>query len=200
MSQVAALLKAAEHQIARRLDGHRCVTGSGPGPGLVAATDNRNMTTPVARARYLEVEAAVRGVLGPGVVCTHQDGRGPARWPAHRWRSPIGKILLVNNSTDTRWCQVRLGRAAAICFPRGRLAWLDPSRVPVQGQAVLYFGRDPDRFRARFESIGVVFGSAFDDEPAPPDELGRDRVLRIAVASREESGRPSPPGPRRNKA
>ena len=68
-------------------------------------------------------------------------------------------LLLVNNATETGWFQRALGVAAAVCFPAGRLHFLFPdgkSGPPLQGQAVLYFGRDAAAFARTFGEFGPV--------------------------------------------
>jgi len=66
-------------------------------------------------------------------------------------------VVLVNNATDTRWFQDASQFASAICFPRGRIKFLDPDGnpgAPLQGQAVLYFGDDVGGFTAEFSHFG----------------------------------------------
>lgn len=69
-------------------------------------------------------------------------------------------IVLVNNATETRWFQKMARSATAICFPAGRIKYLDatgtPANTPLQGQAFLYFGPDHGRFISVFEQFGVV--------------------------------------------
>jgi phage N-6-adenine-methyltransferase len=68
-------------------------------------------------------------------------------------------ILLVNNATETGWFQKAAGAAAAICFPKGRIRFLKPgegTNSPLQGQALLYFGRRVAAFVAGFQAAGVV--------------------------------------------
>ncbi len=67
-------------------------------------------------------------------------------------------VMLVNNATDTGWFQLAAKSSAALCFPAGRIRFLDeknqPSGAPLQGQAVLYFGAKPDEFTERFGVFG----------------------------------------------
>lgn len=68
--------------------------------------------------------------------------------------------VLVNNATETAFFQYMLRSASAVCFPRGRVQFIDkngnPSGAPLQGQAVVYFGNNVKRFETLFEDIGVV--------------------------------------------
>lgn len=68
--------------------------------------------------------------------------------------------VLVNNATETAWFNSMLSVAAAVCFPKGRIRFVDmagnPSGAPLQGQAVLYFGRNIKPFAANFSPIGAV--------------------------------------------
>lgn len=71
--------------------------------------------------------------------------------------------VLVNNATETAWFQRMVASASAVCFPRGRVRFLNPAGAPVgaplQGQAVIYMGPDPDRFAHAFASFGPVLGA-----------------------------------------
>lgn len=68
--------------------------------------------------------------------------------------------VLVNNATETSWFQRMLKSAAAVCFVRTRVKFLDPagnpSGAPLQGQAVIYLGENPFRFAKSFEALGIV--------------------------------------------
>lgn len=67
--------------------------------------------------------------------------------------------VLVNNATETAWFQRMLNVASAVCFPRGRVRFLDPQGnpgAPLQGQAVIYMGSSRDRFTIAFEKEGPV--------------------------------------------
>jgi hypothetical protein len=69
-------------------------------------------------------------------------------------------IVLVNNCTETQWFQEAAVACQAICFPCGRIRFLDSEGQEagqMQGQAFLYFGRDVDgsvqRCRNRFHRL-----------------------------------------------
>jgi hypothetical protein len=66
-------------------------------------------------------------------------------------------IVLVNNATETEWFSALTEQASAICFPAGRVKFLDPEGnpgAPLQGQAVVYLGECPERFVQRFRDFG----------------------------------------------
>lgn len=67
--------------------------------------------------------------------------------------------LLVNNATETTWFQAAAAHASAICFPRGRLTFWYPGKrtvTPLQGQAILYLGSDPETFAFNFAQFGTI--------------------------------------------
>lgn len=68
-------------------------------------------------------------------------------------------VALVNNATETVWFQRLASVSSAICFPKGRVRFLDPEGnpgAPLQGQAVVYAGTDPAGFAAEFDELGFV--------------------------------------------
>jgi len=67
-------------------------------------------------------------------------------------------VVLVNNATETRWFQLLLSKAAALCLPAGRIKFWHPRKVaaPLQGQAILYFGPKEDAFFTYFQQFGAV--------------------------------------------
>lgn len=71
--------------------------------------------------------------------------------------------VLVNNATETQWFQPMLKACAAVCFPAGRIKYLDssgaPNGSPLQGQAVLYFGARVSEFKEEFNPIGTVLAN-----------------------------------------
>ena len=68
--------------------------------------------------------------------------------------------VLVNNGTETGWFQTLLDVASAVCLVKTRVKFIDPSGkpsgAPLQGQAVIYIGKESERFTDAFCSFGKV--------------------------------------------
>lgn len=67
--------------------------------------------------------------------------------------------VLVNNATETEWFSRMASKASAICFPSSRVKFLDQNGkpgAPLQGQAVLYFGKNRKQFSMAHNLIGFV--------------------------------------------
>jgi ParB family transcriptional regulator, chromosome partitioning protein len=76
-------------------------------------------------------------------------------------------LLLTHNSTDTAWFHKAMVGASALCFTRGRIAFVSALRdiaAPPQGQTFFYFGPDIARFATVFTVVGhVLVDYACDD-------------------------------------
>jgi ParB family chromosome partitioning protein len=68
-------------------------------------------------------------------------------------------IVLVNNATETAWGQSLLQMSDAVCFPQGRISFVDKngkaSNKPLQGQMFCYIGKKVDKFVQVFEEFGT---------------------------------------------
>lgn len=68
--------------------------------------------------------------------------------------------VLVNNATETEWFAKMHRASSAVCFLEGRIKYLDrngmPANTPLQGQAVLYFGKRLMNFAVAFSNAGRV--------------------------------------------
>lgn len=75
--------------------------------------------------------------------------------------SVTSAIVLVNNATDTAWFHTLAEQASAMCFPRGRIRFWHPDKVsaPLQGQAFIYLGKEPEVFAAEFGQFGFTVGT-----------------------------------------
>jgi ParB family chromosome partitioning protein len=95
-------------------------------------------------------------------------------------------IMLTHNYTDTGWFQSLAQVCAALCFPRGRIKFLDPAghpAAPTQGQAFFYFGPHRARFLARFDAIGTLL--------VPPPERGTGFQAPTAQNDPDRGGEPA---------
>ena len=66
-------------------------------------------------------------------------------------------IVLVNNATETAWFYDMAQAASAIAFTHSRVKYLnealEPKGAPLQGQALIYFGKNVKKFREAFEDL-----------------------------------------------
>lgn len=127
-------------------------------------------------------EIANKTVRAAQIYTAEDDGRNKP-WAGNVWMNPpyaqplisdfaeaitekylSGEIkqacILVNNATETQWFQRMLDAATAVCFPRSRIKFVDPdgnpSGAPLQGQAILYMGKNVSKFKAVFSGEGGV--------------------------------------------
>ena len=78
---------------------------------------------------------------------------------AEQYRSgnTVEAIVLVNNATETNWFNALIECAAAVVFPKGRVRYTTPHGemgAPLQGQAVIYVGKNPEKFLTEFRPLG----------------------------------------------
>jgi ParB family chromosome partitioning protein len=126
-------------------------------------------------------EIANRTVKAELIYTAEEDGR-KQNWRGRVWMNPpyaqplitdfaeavsskyeSGEIdqacILVNNATETQWFQRMLSAASAVCFPKSRIRFLDPEGnpgAPLQGQAIIYIGKNVSAFKEAFETEGKV--------------------------------------------
>lgn len=67
--------------------------------------------------------------------------------------------VLINNATETSFAQKLLKLCLVVCFPESRIRFLDiegnPKGVPLQGQMVIYFGKNTESFIKEFSCLGT---------------------------------------------
>ena len=67
--------------------------------------------------------------------------------------------VIVNNATETKWCQKLLRNCNAICFIEGRVKFVNghgvDSSSPLQGQLILFFGNNVESFLTHFNDLGI---------------------------------------------
>jgi ParB family chromosome partitioning protein len=126
-------------------------------------------------------DIANRTVKAELIYTAEEDGR-KQKWRGRVWMNPpyaqplitdfaeavsikyeSGEIdqacILVNNATETQWFQRMLSSASAVCFPKARIRFLDPDGnpgAPLQGQAIIYMGKNVSAFKEAFETEGKV--------------------------------------------
>ena len=125
-----------------------------------------------------------QNTVGASEYLTIDDDGLSAQWHGNVWLNPpyssdlVGKftvklrdeletgdvsqaVLLVNNATETTWFQSVGVACDAMCLLSGRVKFLDatgkPAKTPLQGQAVLYFGRRSRTFCNVFSGSGLIF-------------------------------------------
>lgn len=81
------------------------------------------------------------------------------KYEKHARAGDIGQgIVLVNNATETEWFERFVSVSSAIVFPRSRVRFLDvngePKGAPLQGQAIIYHGDNPQGFLDAFGAFG----------------------------------------------
>lgn len=69
-------------------------------------------------------------------------------------------IVLAPNSTDTKWFHRAAPCARSLCFPKGRIKFLNAQGESrggaISGQVFLYFGVDDTQFRRYFSKLGFI--------------------------------------------
>lgn len=69
-------------------------------------------------------------------------------------------IVLVNNATETGWGQKLLKYCSLVCFVNGRIKFIDKNKkslgTPLQGQMILYFGKNTKKFQEEFKKVGII--------------------------------------------
>lgn len=66
-------------------------------------------------------------------------------------------VVLVNNATETKWFRTLVDNADAIVFKTGRIKFLKHDgqhNTPLQGQAFIYYGDNPEAFLDEFTQYG----------------------------------------------
>jgi len=67
--------------------------------------------------------------------------------------------VLVNNATETTWFQNLLSVSSAVCLVKGRIRFLNPdgnTGAPLQGQCIIYIGKQVEKFNQHFKQFGCV--------------------------------------------
>ena len=71
--------------------------------------------------------------------------------------------VLVNNATETAWFQILCSLSLSICLISKRIKFIDmngdANGAPLQGQILLYFGKDETKFKNIFQNIGRIFNN-----------------------------------------
>ena len=111
-----------------------------------------------AETEWAPAGAGVRVYMNPPYATGLVD-RFVARLLAEMDADRVGcAVVLVNNATETAWGQKLLARAGVVCFPAGRVHFVDAQGgikgSPLQGQMIAGLGVDSGRFRQVFGAFG----------------------------------------------
>lgn len=145
----------------------------------------------IQAARFYTIETDGFDKPWPGRVYLnppYNDG-GSARWSARlieQYKAGITEeaILLINASTERSWFKPFWSHL--ICFTDHRIAFYEPNgerSQPRYGNAFVYLGPNPERFREVFEQFGAVVGS---EPPAKPAQaMAEPQTLEAFRAARD---------------
>jgi len=141
--------------------------------------------------------------IGATEICTLEDSGLNKPWYGNVWLNPpysqptidhfADKLIqelpniqqacvIVNNATETKWCQKLLRKCNAICFIAGRVKFVnghgEASSSPLQGQLILYFGNNVESFLTHFNDLGIctpvqINVSSVSDEVTVVDESNK---------------------------
>ena len=80
------------------------------------------------------------------------------RWTATRFQM----IVLVNAATEVSWFFALMTNCDAVCFVTKRIRFIESDGKTIggsntRGQALFYFGHDPERFGEIFSQHGYIF-------------------------------------------
>ena len=79
-------------------------------------------------------------------------------------RNFVEGIILVNNSTDTKWFKRLAEHASAWCFTDHRIGFNAPDGKSLggntRGQVFIYFGANIQKFKQQFDKHGLVLQKA----------------------------------------
>jgi phage N-6-adenine-methyltransferase len=70
-------------------------------------------------------------------------------------------IVLTHNNTDTEWFEKLSLTSCRICFTRGRLKFVNPTKevsvaTPTNGQTLFYYGGNAYGFTSEFKDVGLI--------------------------------------------
>lgn len=104
--------------------------------------------------------------------------------------------ILVNNATETAWFQEMIPVCSAICLVKTRVKFLDPEGnpgAPLQGQIVIYLGKNQSGFAEHFQPFGPVLQHVVGN--TKPGQLDSESVTLgntfQAIRQGWQSGQPS---------